>query len=44
MLPYLQLISGQVDRESATEMVDSGSVSGHVKAKARKIFIHCFPA
>ena len=38
------LISGLVDRASATETVDSGSFSGRVKPKTIKIGIHSFPA
>ena len=39
-----QLISVQVDRASATEAVDSGSIPGRVKPKTKKIAIHSFPA
>ena len=38
------LISGRVDRASATETVDSGSIPGRVKPKTIKIGIHSFPA
>ena len=37
-------MSGGVDRASATETVDSGSISGQVKPKTIKIGIHNFPA
>ena len=37
-------ISGQVDRASATDAVDSGSIPGRVKPKTIKIGIHSFPA
>ena len=37
-------ISGRVDRASATEAVDSGSISGRVKPNTIKINIHSFPA
>ena len=37
-------ISGRVDRASATEAVDTGSIPGRVKPKIRKIGIHSFPA
>ena len=37
-------ICGQVDRASATEAVDSGSIPGRVKTKTIKIGIHSFPA
>ena len=37
-------ISGRVDRASATEVVDSGSIPGRVKPKTIKIGIHSFPA
>ena len=36
--------SGQVDRASATETVDSGSIPGRVKPKTIKIGIHSLPA
>ena len=39
-----QPISGRVDRKSATEAVDSGSIPGRVKPKTIKIGIHSFPA
>ena len=39
-----QPISGRVDRASATEAVDSGSVPSRVKPKTIKIGIHSFPA
>ena len=41
---YLKSISGRVDRASATEAVDLGSIPGRVKPKTRKIGIHSFPA
>ena len=34
-------ISGRVDRASATEAVDSGSIPGRVKPKTINIGIHC---
>ena len=37
-------ISGRVDRASATETVDLGSIPGRVKPKSTKIGIHSFPA
>ena len=37
-------ISGRVDRASATETIDSGSIPGRVKPKTIKIVIHSFPA
>ena len=37
-------ISGRVDRASATEAVDSGSIPDWVKPKTIKIGIHSFPA
>ena len=37
-------ISGRVDRASATEAVDLGSIPGRVKPKTIKIGIHSFPA
>ena len=42
---YLRLepISGRVDRASATEAVDTGSIPGRVKPKTIKIGIHSFP-
>ena len=40
----IQTISGRVDRASATETVDSGSISSRVKPKTTKIGIHSFPA
>ena len=39
-----QPISGRVDRASATETVDSGSIPGRVIPKTIKIGIHSFPA
>ena len=37
-------IGGRVDRASATETVDSGSIPGRVIPKTLKIGIHSFPA
>ena len=37
-------ISGRVDRASATETVDLGSIPSRVKLKTAKIGIHSFPA
>ena len=37
-------ISGRVDRASATETVDLGSIPSRVKPKTIKIGIHSFPA
>ena len=37
-------ISGRVDRASATEAVDAGSLPGRVKPNAIKIGIQSFPA
>ena len=39
-----QPISGRVDRASATEAVDSGSIPGRFKPKTIKIIIQSFPA
>ena len=39
-----QPISGRVDRASATEAVDSGSIPGRIKSKTIKIGIYSFPA
>ena len=36
--------SGRVDRASASEAVDTGSIPGRVKPKTIKIGIHSFPA
>ena len=36
--------NGRVDRASATEAVDTGSIPGRVKPKTIKIGIHSFPA
>ena len=36
--------SGRVDRASATETEDTGSLPGQVKPKAINIGIHSFPA
>ena len=43
-IDHYKLISGRVDRASATEAVDSGSIPGLVKPKTIKIGIHSFPA
>ena len=40
----IQPISGRVDRASATEAVDMGSIPSRVKPKTIKIGIHSFPA
>ena len=40
----LDPINGRVDRASATEAVDSGSIPGRVKPKTIKIGIHSFSA
>ena len=40
----IKLISGRVDRASATEAVDTGSIPGRVKPKTIKIGIHSFRA
>ena len=40
----IQPISGRVDRASATETVDSGSIPGRVKPKTIQIGIHSFSA
>ena len=37
-------ISGRVNRASATETVDTGSIPGRVKPTTIKIGIHSFPA
>ena len=37
-------ISGQVDRASSSEAVESDSIPGRVKPKTIKIGIHSFPA
>ena len=37
-------VSGRVDRASATEAVDLGSIPSRVKPKTIKIGIHSFPA
>ena len=42
-LHTLQPISGRVDRASATETVDSGSIPGRVKPKTIKIGIQSSP-
>ena len=39
-----QNLSGRVDRASATETIDSGSITGRVKLKTIKTGIHSFPA
>ena len=40
----LKPIRGRVDRASATEAVNTGSIPGRVKPKTAKIDIHCFLA
>ena len=42
--PMLEPLSGRVDRASATETIDAGSIPVRVKPKTRKIGIHSFPA
>ena len=37
-------VSGRVDRVSATETLDLGSIPGRVKPNTIKIGIHSFPA
>ena len=37
-------ISGRVDRASASETVELGSIPGRVKPKTIKIGVHSFPA
>ena len=37
------LISGRVDRASATETIDLGLIPGRVKPRTRKIDIHSSP-
>ena len=49
LLPYiwrllLELISGRLDKASATEAVNPDSISSQVKPKTIKIDIHCFLA
>ena len=39
-----QPISGRVDRASATQTEDTGSICDRVKPKSMKIGIHSFPA
>ena len=43
-LDDIRPISGRVDRVSATEAVDPGSIPGRVKPKTIKIGIHGLPA
>ena len=38
------VFSGRVDKASATEVVDTGSIPGRVKPKTIKIGIYSFPA
>ena len=38
------MISGRMEKASATETVDSGSIPGWVKTKAVKVGIRSFPA
>ena len=40
----IEAISGRVDRVSATDTVDSGSIPGRVKPKTIKISNHSFRA
>ena len=40
----MQPISGRVDRASAAQAVDTGSISGWVKLKTIKTGIYGFPA
>ena len=40
----MRLDSGRVDRESATEAIDSGSIPDQVKPKPIEIGIQSFPA
>ena len=42
--PQIKPISGRVDKASATEAVDTGSIPGRVKPKTIKIGIYSFPA
>ena len=42
--PRFKPISGWVDRMSAIEAIDSGSIPGRVKPKTIKIDSHNFPA
>ena len=44
MSVYQCFFCGRVDRASATEAVDTGSIPGRVKPKTIKIGIHSFPA
>ena len=43
-IKQLKPISNRVDRASATEVVDWGSIPGRVEPKTIKIGIHSFPA
>ena len=43
MVTIIEPISGRVDRSSATEAVDLGSIPGRVKSKTVIIGIHSFP-
>ena len=43
-VPRKKPIGGRVDRASATDAVDSGSIPGRVKPKTIKIGIHSFTA
>ena len=42
-IKMLALENGRVDRASATETVDSGSIPGRVKPKTIKVGIHKLP-
>ena len=42
--PKHKPIGDRVDKASATEAVDSGSILGQVQPKAKKIGIHNLPA
>ena len=44
ILGRMSPINGRVDRASAAEAVDSGSIPGRVKPKTIIIGIHSFPA
>ena len=44
MVEWILPISGGVNRASATEIVESGSIPDRVKPKSIKIGIHSFPA
>ena len=42
-IQYVQRKSGRVDRASATETFDMGSIPGRVEPTTRRIVIHIFP-